>query len=164
MAADNKRCAQVQPIEPVDCVGDPVVVRGSFVARASGAALTSSTARQGQAASRTCAVLRGPARRSVDVAVTRPAGIPTDYTEPAVAIAAASLVSQMTQGAAASIDDLKRYGVAFTREADGRVSQRFFGAHKFQRTAFAGDCTGLEIQRSLIRRAGQLNLEGKLAE
>src|SRR3954447_3687547 len=64
----------------------------------------------------------------------------------------------VTQGAALGIDDLERYGMAFAREGDGRISQRFFGAHKFRRTAFAGDYTGLEIQRTLIRRASQLNI------
>ncbi|KIF66931.1 succinate dehydrogenase [Streptomyces sp. AcH 505] len=67
-------------------------------------------------------------------------------------------VEIVTQGAARGIDDLERYGMAFAREEDGRISQRFFGAHKFRRTAFAGDYTGLEIQRTLVRRAEQLNI------
>ena len=46
----------------------------------------------------------------------------------------------------------------FAREADGRISQRFFGAHTFRRTAFAGDYTGLEIQRALVNRAAQLDI------
>ncbi|MER7926043.1 FAD-dependent oxidoreductase [Streptomyces sp. NPDC096057] len=64
----------------------------------------------------------------------------------------------VTRGAALGIDDLERYGMSFAREEDGRISQRFFGAHKFRRTAFAGDYTGLEIQRTLIRRAIQLDI------
>ncbi|MGA5414423.1 L-aspartate oxidase [Streptomyces pseudogriseolus] len=64
----------------------------------------------------------------------------------------------VTRGAARGIDDLERYGMAFAREEDGRISQRFFGAHKFRRTAFAGDYTGLEIQRTLVRRAEQLRI------
>ncbi|MBY8876084.1 L-aspartate oxidase [Actinacidiphila acidipaludis] len=67
-------------------------------------------------------------------------------------------VEIVTQGAARGIDDLERFGMAFAREQDGRISQRFFGAHKFRRTAFAGDYTGLEIQRTLIRRAEQLRI------
>jgi succinate dehydrogenase / fumarate reductase flavoprotein subunit len=46
----------------------------------------------------------------------------------------------------------------FAREPDGRISQRFFGAHTFRRTAFAGDFTGLEIQRTLVNRAAQLKI------
>ncbi|MGP9649066.1 FAD-binding protein [Glutamicibacter sp. AOP38-B1-38] len=67
-------------------------------------------------------------------------------------------VQTVAQGAKRGIEDLERYGMNFAREHDGRISQRFFGAHKFRRTAFAGDYTGLEIQRTLIRRAEQLEI------
>ncbi|MDX8031916.1 FAD-dependent oxidoreductase [Lentzea sp. BCCO 10_0856] len=56
------------------------------------------------------------------------------------------------------IEDLERWGMPFAREADGRISQRFFGAHTFRRTSFAGDYTGLEIQRTLVNRATQLDI------
>jgi succinate dehydrogenase / fumarate reductase flavoprotein subunit len=67
-------------------------------------------------------------------------------------------VQIVTQGAARGIEDLERYGMRFAREQDGRISQRFFGAHTFRRTAFAGDYTGLEIQRTLVNRAAQLQI------
>jgi succinate dehydrogenase / fumarate reductase flavoprotein subunit len=65
-------------------------------------------------------------------------------------------VQVVTEGAADSIRDLERWGMAFAREQDGRISQRFFGAHTFRRTAFAGDYTGLELQRTLLKRTEQL--------
>src|SRR5262245_16865283 len=64
----------------------------------------------------------------------------------------------VTENAARGIDDLERWGMPFAREADGRISQRFFGAHTYRRTAFAGDYTGLEIQRTLVNRAAQLSV------
>ncbi|MEW2360211.1 FAD-dependent oxidoreductase [Spirillospora sp. NPDC029432] len=64
----------------------------------------------------------------------------------------------VTEGAARGIADLERYGMPFAREADGRISQRFFGAHTWRRTAFSGDYTGLEIQRTLVRRAERLGV------
>ena len=67
-------------------------------------------------------------------------------------------VEIVARGAAAGIADLERYGMGFAREEDGRISQRFFGAHTFRRTAFAGDYTGLEIQRSLVARSHQLEI------
>ncbi|WP_209373302.1 FAD-binding protein [Brevibacterium renqingii] len=67
-------------------------------------------------------------------------------------------VEIVTQGAAEGIADLERYGMDFAKEDDGRISQRFFGAHTWRRTAFAGDYTGLEIQRTLIHRAGALEI------
>jgi succinate dehydrogenase / fumarate reductase flavoprotein subunit len=67
-------------------------------------------------------------------------------------------VEIVTSNAARGIQDLERYGMPFAREDDGRISQRFFGAHTYRRTAFAGDYTGLEIQRTLVNRAAQLDI------
>ncbi|OXM64704.1 L-aspartate oxidase [Amycolatopsis vastitatis] len=64
----------------------------------------------------------------------------------------------VAEGAARGIAELESWGMPFAREADGRISQRFFGAHTFRRTAFAGDYTGLEIQRTLVNRARQLSV------
>src|SRR3954466_3442675 len=52
-------------------------------------------------------------------------------------------VTIVTQGAARGIDDRERYGMAFAREEDGRISLRFFGAHKVLWTPSAGDSLGL---------------------
>ncbi|WP_159499281.1 L-aspartate oxidase [Microbacterium sp. 18062] len=65
-------------------------------------------------------------------------------------------VETVTRGAARGIEDLERYGMPFAREDDGRISLRFFGAHTYRRTAFSGDYTGLEIQRTLVNRVRQL--------
>ena len=67
-------------------------------------------------------------------------------------------VEIVARGAEQGIRDLERYGMTFAREDDGRISQRFFGAHSWRRTAFAGDYTGLEIQRTLVARAEQLDV------
>lgn len=67
-------------------------------------------------------------------------------------------VEVVTRGAEQGILDLERYGMPFARTADGRISQRFFGAHTWRRTAFAGDYTGLEIQRTLVAQAEHLNV------
>ncbi|MBV9788026.1 MAG: FAD-binding protein [Chloroflexi bacterium] len=50
-----------------------------------------------------------------------------------------------------AIDELVELGVPFAREADGRLSQRYFGAHRYRRTCFVGDYTGLEIIHALVR-------------
>jgi succinate dehydrogenase / fumarate reductase flavoprotein subunit len=51
-----------------------------------------------------------------------------------------------------------RWGARFARAADGRLLQRFFGAHSHRRTCFAGDYTGREIQLALVRRAHELGV------
>jgi succinate dehydrogenase / fumarate reductase, flavoprotein subunit len=81
-----------------------------------------------------------------------------DTLQESYLLANPTTVQIVTEGAAQGIADLERYGMPFAREADGRISQRFFGAHTYRRTAFAGDYTGLEIQRTLINRAVQLGI------
>ena len=68
-------------------------------------------------------------------------------------------VELLCREAPAAIDDLVRWGARFAREDDGRLTQRFFGAHRFRRTCFAGDYTGREIQRTLVARASELGVE-----
>lgn len=62
----------------------------------------------------------------------------------------------VTRNAAQGINDLLRFGMSFDRREDGRIAQRYFGAHSHPRTAFVGDHTGLEVQRVLRARASQL--------
>ncbi len=68
------------------------------------------------------------------------------------------IVEVVTRNAPRGIEDLERWGMPFAREEGGRISQRFFGAHTYRRTAYAGDYTGLEIQRTLLRRAAELDV------
>jgi succinate dehydrogenase / fumarate reductase flavoprotein subunit len=81
-----------------------------------------------------------------------------DTLQESYLLADARTVRIVAEGAARGIADLERYGVPFAREADGRISQRFFGAHTWRRTAFSGDYTGLEIQRALVRRTAELDI------
>jgi succinate dehydrogenase / fumarate reductase, flavoprotein subunit len=67
-------------------------------------------------------------------------------------------VEVLCREAPTAIEELVRWGAQLAREEDGRLTQRFFGAHTFRRTCFAGDYTGREIQRALVRRAGELGV------
>ena len=68
-------------------------------------------------------------------------------------------VELLCREAPTAIDELVRFGARFAREDDGRLTQRFFGAHRYRRTCFAGDYTGREIQLALVRRATELGVE-----
>ncbi|MGH3032111.1 MAG: FAD-binding protein, partial [Gaiellaceae bacterium] len=68
-------------------------------------------------------------------------------------------VELLCREAPAAIEDLVRWGARFERERDGRLTQRFFGAHRYRRTCFTGDYTGREIQRVLVRRAAEIGVE-----
>ena len=63
-------------------------------------------------------------------------------------------VELLCREAPAAIDDLVRWGARLAREEDGRLTQRYFGAHRYRRTCFAGDYTGREIQRTLVAPSG----------
>jgi succinate dehydrogenase / fumarate reductase flavoprotein subunit len=68
-------------------------------------------------------------------------------------------VELLCREAPRAIEDLVRWGARLAREEDGRLTQRFFGAHRYRRTCFAGDYTGREIQRVLVERAAAVGVE-----
>ena len=82
-----------------------------------------------------------------------------DTLREAYHLADPEVVEILAREAPGAIDDLVSYGAQFAREADGRLSQRYFGAHSYRRTCFAGDYTGREMQRTLVRRATDLGVE-----
>ena len=58
-----------------------------------------------------------------------------------------------------AVNELVRWGARFHREKDGRLTQRFFGAHTYRRTVFYGDWTGNEIIRVLMDQIQQRKIE-----
>jgi succinate dehydrogenase / fumarate reductase flavoprotein subunit len=57
------------------------------------------------------------------------------------------------------IMELVNWGARFHREKDGRLTQRFFGAHTYRRTVFYGDWTGQEIIRVLMEQVNQRKIK-----
>jgi succinate dehydrogenase / fumarate reductase, flavoprotein subunit len=58
----------------------------------------------------------------------------------------------LCKSAPAAVTELVNWGARFHREPDGRLTQRFFGAHTYRRTCFFGDWTGKEIIRVLMKQ------------
>ena len=54
--------------------------------------------------------------------------------------------------------ELAEWGCDFARTPAGELDQRFFGAHRWRRTCYAGDFTGRAIQRTLVRRGAELGI------
>ncbi|MBI2819826.1 MAG: FAD-binding protein, partial [Acidobacteria bacterium] len=54
--------------------------------------------------------------------------------------------------------ELEHWGALFDRTPDGKISQRAFGGHTFNRLCHVGDRTGLEMIRTLQDRTVQLNV------
>jgi succinate dehydrogenase flavoprotein subunit len=68
------------------------------------------------------------------------------------------VVEIMTREAPGTILELADWGCEFARTEDGALDQRFFGAHSYRRTCYAGDFTGRAILRTLHRRADEIGV------
>lgn len=66
------------------------------------------------------------------------------------------VVELMAREAPAAINELADWGCPFARTSDGRLDQRYFGAHTYRRTCYAGDYTGRAVLSTLAERAQQL--------
>jgi succinate dehydrogenase / fumarate reductase flavoprotein subunit len=67
-------------------------------------------------------------------------------------------VQRVARDAGQAIHDLERFGLRFDRQPDGRIAQRWFGAHTYRRTAYVGDHTGREVQHALGAHAERLGV------
>src|SRR5918997_3270112 len=68
-------------------------------------------------------------------------------------------VEMLCKNAPGAVNELVNWGARFHREKDGRLTQRFFGAHTYRRTVFYGDWTGNEIIRVLMDQIQQRKIE-----
>ncbi|MGQ0608791.1 MAG: FAD-dependent oxidoreductase [Chloroflexota bacterium] len=68
------------------------------------------------------------------------------------------VVEIMASEAPAAINELADWGCPFARTRDGKLDQRYFGAHTYRRTCYAGDYTGRAVLSTLADRAQQLGI------
>jgi succinate dehydrogenase / fumarate reductase flavoprotein subunit len=68
------------------------------------------------------------------------------------------VVELLAREAPAAVLELAEWGAPFARTPDGRLDQRFFGAHRWRRTCYAGDWTGRAILRTLTAKVAELGL------
>ncbi|MFL6407027.1 MAG: FAD-dependent oxidoreductase, partial [Nitrososphaeraceae archaeon] len=68
-------------------------------------------------------------------------------------------VEVLCKNAPDAINELVNWGARFHREKDGRLTQRFFGAHTYRRTVFYEDWTGHEIIRVLMDQVNQRKIK-----
>jgi succinate dehydrogenase / fumarate reductase flavoprotein subunit len=58
----------------------------------------------------------------------------------------------------AAVLELADWGCEFARTPDGTLDQRYFGAHRWRRTCYAGDYTGRAIQGTVAARGTELGI------
>ena len=56
------------------------------------------------------------------------------------------------------VKEIDKWGADFAKLKNGELDQRFFGAHKYRRTCYSGDFTGLSILKTLLKKADELNI------
>ena len=66
------------------------------------------------------------------------------------------MVEIMVKEAPEAVMELADWGCKFALTPEGKLDQRYFGAHKYRRTCYAGDYTGREILSTLDRKATTL--------
>jgi succinate dehydrogenase / fumarate reductase flavoprotein subunit len=68
------------------------------------------------------------------------------------------MVEVMAREAGSAVKELEEWGTGFARTEDGRLDQRYFGAHVYRRTCYAGDYTGRAILAALADKASELGI------
>jgi succinate dehydrogenase / fumarate reductase, flavoprotein subunit len=68
------------------------------------------------------------------------------------------VVEIVTREGPAAVRELAAWGCPFARTPDGELDQRFFGAHRWRRTCYAGDYTGRAILHTLAAKVGELGI------
>jgi succinate dehydrogenase / fumarate reductase, flavoprotein subunit len=68
------------------------------------------------------------------------------------------VVELLAREAPAAVLELAEWGAPFARTPDGRLDQRFFGAHRWRRTCYAGDWTGRAVLRTLAAKVAELGI------
>ncbi len=69
------------------------------------------------------------------------------------------VVEIVAREAPAAIEELAAWGCPFARTDDDRLDQRFFGAHRWRRTCYAGDFTGRAVLQTLAAKVDALGIE-----
>jgi len=68
-------------------------------------------------------------------------------------------VELMAREAPRAVAELDEWGCEFARTPDGRIDQRYFGAHTYRRTCYAGDFTGRAMIKALGRKVSELGID-----
>ena len=56
------------------------------------------------------------------------------------------------------VEEIDSWGANFAKLRNGKLDQRYFGAHKFRRTCYTGDYTGYSILKTLLKKVEDLDI------
>ena len=69
-----------------------------------------------------------------------------------------SIIEIMVKNACAAVEEIDQWGGDFEKLQNGKLNQRYFGAHTYRRTCFKGDYTGFAILDTLLKKAEKLKI------
>ena len=64
----------------------------------------------------------------------------------------------MAKEAPSLVEEIDQWGANLEKLVNGKLDQRFFGAHKYRRTCYSGDYTGFSILKTLLKKAENLKI------
>ena len=73
-------------------------------------------------------------------------------------ISEARMVELMAKESPSLVSEIDEWGANFAKLENGKIDQRFFGAHTYRRTCYSGDYTGRSILMALLSKANSLNI------
>ena len=73
-------------------------------------------------------------------------------------IANPAIVEIMVKEAPEAVLEIDSWGANFKKLTNGKLDQRYFGAHSYRRTCYCGDYTGKSILNALLNKARTLKL------
>jgi succinate dehydrogenase / fumarate reductase flavoprotein subunit len=68
------------------------------------------------------------------------------------------VVEIMAREAPTAILEMAKWGCGFARTPQGEIDQRYFGAHRYRRTCYAGDYTGRALLHCLADKVEELDI------
>jgi succinate dehydrogenase / fumarate reductase flavoprotein subunit len=68
------------------------------------------------------------------------------------------MVELMAKEAPELVKEIDEWGADFQKLDNGKLDQRYFGAHTYRRTCYSGDYTGRSILSSLIKKTKELEI------
>ena len=66
------------------------------------------------------------------------------------------IIEIMAKESPQCVAEIDRWGANFVKTTNGLIDQRFFGAHSYRRTCYAGDYTGQAILKTLVDKVTSL--------
>ncbi len=68
------------------------------------------------------------------------------------------MVELMAKEAPDLVTEIDNWGANFEKLENGKIDQRFFGAHTYRRTCYSGDYTGRSILMALLKKTKELKI------